>query len=437
MIKKVLIFFVIVFLLISCASSRYTKKATKLETMGQYTEAANLYYNALINKRTNQDAYTGLKRTGQMTLSKKLSAFNLAYNANKKEEAIKLYQEAENYYKKLSAVDVNLNFPSYYTDYYNEIKNSFIDEKYFEGMKYLQSENFSEAAKSFKEVVSLNPNYKDTKEQLSIAVNEPIYREATRLKNNNQYRKAYYEFLKLTENGNSYKDAFKLKNECLEKGTITIAIAPTKNNTSEYSINSLLENKITNKLKSNNNPFLKIVTETTNANLILQSEIVSYNYVPGTLQSKEERGYAKTVTRVLNKETGQYTNNTNYEKITYFTYTHQRKLNVTISYKLLKSNNKEICISDSKSTKYEDEIKYAKYSGNNYSNLVPGYWKSKSTTSKEDVVNDNILSVNLLKQLFTANTQIKDYNTMLDQAIEDVANNISKSVNSYILSHEN
>jgi hypothetical protein len=64
----------------SCASKRYTKKGLKLEALGQYSESADMFYQAVVIKKTNLEATAGLKRTAQMTLSKKLSEFNQAYN---------------------------------------------------------------------------------------------------------------------------------------------------------------------------------------------------------------------------------------------------------------------------------------------------------------------------------------------------------------------
>jgi tetratricopeptide (TPR) repeat protein len=212
------IILVLSFGIISCVSSRYVKKGKQLESMGRYTEASDYFYDALKKDKTNAEAYSGLKRNAQMVLSKKLTEFNKAYNLQQKNEALNLYDDAMNYYNKISKLDISLNFPSYYTDNYNEIKNSFLDEKYFEAMKYMQSENFSAAEKAFNEILKVQNNYKDTKEQLVIAKYEPKYRAAIKLTEQKQYRKAYYAFKEIYEHGNSYKDSFELQKECLEKG---------------------------------------------------------------------------------------------------------------------------------------------------------------------------------------------------------------------------
>lgn len=41
-----------------------------MEALGQYADAADMFYYAVQAKRTNVEALAGLKRCGQMTLSK-------------------------------------------------------------------------------------------------------------------------------------------------------------------------------------------------------------------------------------------------------------------------------------------------------------------------------------------------------------------------------
>lgn len=140
------------------------------------------------------------------------------------------YQDAKAYYEKLNAVGVSLNFPSFYDEYYQEVKDTYLEDRYYEGSKLLSDERFSEAETIFKEIQKLQANYKDSKDKLIVAVNEPKYREGLRLMEANQYRKAYYIFDEIINNAGSYKSSYDLKSECLTKGTITIAIEKIKIN---------------------------------------------------------------------------------------------------------------------------------------------------------------------------------------------------------------
>lgn len=432
--KRLIVIFTFLSVLITvfgCASKRYTKQAKKLEDSGQFSEAANLYYNAVIADRTNTDAFDGLKRTGQMTLSKKLSEFNTAYNLQNNKEAIVKYQEAKTYYDKLFKLDVSLNFPSFYNDYYNEVKDIFLEDKYYLGVNLIDNESFSEAEKVFNEIIKLQPNYKDSKTMLTTSIYEPKYRDGLKYIEQKRYRQAYYTFSEIVEKEN-YKSSFDLKNESLKKGTITIAVLPITDHSYNNEIKSSLQNKIINSIQSLNNPFIKILESNTNSDLVLSCEIINFNYDQGVLKDAEKRGYKRKTVQVLNKETQQYENKTEYDKITYTEYSMSRNINMTVTYKLTNNQTKEIYNSDTKSIRVGDDIRYAKYNGD-ISTIVPGYWEKSSGASSKDKVNDDIPSVRELKSLFTARSKIKDYNTLSLEIINSFSGTISKTINDYIL----
>ncbi|MFQ3578842.1 MAG: hypothetical protein SNJ71_01715, partial [Bacteroidales bacterium] len=309
----------------SCASKRYTKKGLKYEALGQYSDAADMFYQALLIKRTNIEAVAGLKRTGQMTLSKKLSEFNKAYNDQKNKEAVYYYQDAKDYYNKIASVGVELNFPSFYDEYYDEVKNVYVEDKYYEGVKFLDDEKFADAEKAFREVVKFQPNYKDAKDKLVIAVNEPKYRNGLKLMDQQQFRKAYYVFDEIIRNASNYKNSHELKAECLEKGTIVVQISKIQNVSTDAQIASTLEAKIIENILEANNPFIRLVdsgnktatgkgfsnqpvsTNTQNRppDVILNVEISKFVYNKGDLKETEKRGYLKKQVKVTNRETGE------------------------------------------------------------------------------------------------------------------------------------
>jgi tetratricopeptide (TPR) repeat protein len=173
-----------------CATKRYTKKGLKLEAMGQYSEAADMFYQAVVIKNTNLEAMAGLKRCGQMTLSKKLSEFNQAYNNEKNKEAVYFYQEAKAYYDKMMAVGCELNFPSFYEEYYNEAKILISKINIMRHLNFLMRKDLLSRKPYFANREN-QPNYKDVKDKLIVAVNEPKYREGLRLMDAGVYRKAY------------------------------------------------------------------------------------------------------------------------------------------------------------------------------------------------------------------------------------------------------
>lgn len=435
----------------SCASKRYTKKALKLEAMGQYSDAADMFYQALLIKRTNIEASAGLKRTGQMTLSKKLSEFNQAYNNQNNKEAVYYYQDAKAYHNKISSVGVELNFPSFYDEYYNEVKNIYIEDKYYEGVKFLDEEKFSDSEKCFREVLKFQENYKDAKDKLIIAVNEPKYREALRLMDQQQYRKAYYIFEAIIKNAGNYKNSYDFKTECLEKGTVVVLINEIKLTSGSNEVVPVLESKIISNLVESNNPFIRVVdsknqpksgktfqnqtisenTKSKPADIIVNIEITKFIYKKGELKEIEKRGYLKKIVKVTNRETGEVENKTQYDKVTYKEYLMERSVDLAFSYKLVNGKTNVILRSGSKTFTSSDSVNYAKFSGDS-KNLVPGYWKNLENSSPEDYISDNPESVKILQNLLNARTQIKDYNTLSEEVVNKTAEDITSAIIDYV-----
>jgi len=419
-----------------CASQRYTKKATKLEAMGQYYEAAELYYQAIKIKNTNIEAFAGLKRTGQMSLSKKLSNFNQSYNNQNNKEAVYLYEDARDYYNKISGVGIDLNFPSFYKDYYEEVKNIFLENQYYEGSTLLTEEKFAQAETIFKEIVRLQPNYKDSKDKLITATYEPKYRDAQQKMDIGKYRQAYYAFDGIIKGAGAYKNSYDLKAESLKQGTITIVIEKFKNLSGSSGIDNNLESKVITDIQNFNNPFIKLIYSDTQiraseTNFSLYCEISKFTYNKGELKTTEKKGYLRKKVKVLNRETEEYEYKTEYDKVTYYEYEMSRTLNMNFMFKLIDKRTGEIKVTSSKNITTRDDIHYAKYSGDR-KNLVPGHWKYLKTSSSEDYVNDKYADTNRLNSLLDSRSQIKDYNTLSTEAINEAAAIISNEVNNYV-----
>ena len=430
----------------SCASKRFTRQASKMEEAGLFSDAAELYYRALLRKKTNIDAITGLKRTGELTLGTKLSDFNRAYNEQRNKEAVYYYLDAKAYYNKIRTVNVELNFPSYYYDYYSEVKNIFLEDKYFEAMNYLHTESFSRAEQCFKEIIEIHPNYRDVKEQLNIAIYEPVYRDCLLLINNRKYKEAYFKLKRITNKIGAYKDVYDLKNECLEKGTVIIAIAPIKNSSSRKSIEKNIKNEIINSIQKLNNPFIKLIDRTklqisdnihstitfTVSDAVLYCEITSFNYNAGRLHETIQRGYLKKRVRYKNTETEKYEYRTEYDKITYKEFKMSRTIDINISFRLINERTKEILNSGLRTFKVYDNIHYATY-GVNTNDLVPGYWGSRTSKNKEDVIKDNRRDVEELQNLFKARKTIRTYDALASETYNNVSEYIAYEVNKYVI----
>lgn len=437
------------FIVSSCASKRYTKKAVKFEEAGLYEDASDYYYEAIIKKASNVEAKLGLRKTGQQTLEKKLKEVKNAYKQADYEEVVYHYLDAEAYMDKVNSVGVDLTLPEIYDSYYDEAKNDFLNTLYINGIDKLTREEFKSAQMIFQEIISVEPYYKDVAEKYIVAKFEPIYRNANIYFENELYRSAYYTYDEILRETGNYKQALSLKNEAREKGTISILVTDFGFASNSYKQTA---NIITSDLKGRlielNNPFITIIDDATvseriykngklnmqAANLlgikaILSGKVLSINKRNGKQTTKTKRGYIKEMKKSKNSE-GQEISVPEYKKTEYKQYHAENIAGLQVDFTLVSTVNSKVTVSELYKLNNTDEVNYIKFDGKKTS-LIPGYWKSRSYKSNQDVIEDNWGDVNALRKLMNAKRNIKSASTLLDELMDESVKKIVVKVNDY------
>ena len=159
-------------------SKAFVKRAVKMEEAGMTSQAANLYYTALVKKPTNIDAMVGLKRTGQVVLAQHISAFDQAVMNHQREGALDAWHDAEAWDSKLDAVGIDLAFPEGKRATYETVKNAHLDESYQRANELLEQESFEEALRELDAILELDNTYEDAPALRNVAYCEPRYRRA-------------------------------------------------------------------------------------------------------------------------------------------------------------------------------------------------------------------------------------------------------------------
>ncbi|HKL09050.1 MAG TPA: hypothetical protein VJ896_09760 [Bacteroidales bacterium] len=447
--KKTLLLLSTILVIAGCASKRYTKKAVKFEEAGLYEDAAEYYYEAVKRKDSNVDAKLGLRKSGQITLDRKLADFTQAYQQTDYEKAVYNYLEAEKYYLKVKLVNVELDFPEYYKEYYEEAKGDYLNKKYADGVDKLNREDFNAALAVFEEIKGIDASYKDVKELYITAKYEPMYREANHYLENGLFRKAYYTFETIINGAGNYKQSVALKNEAQEKGTITILVSDISYTSYNYRDAS---NKITSGIKSNlnrlNNPFLKIIDPASlNVNIyengqmnmkaanlagisaVLTGVVSSVKTTNGRVTKEKQKGYIKEVTKTKNAE-GEEIEKVKYYKTTYLEYKQNNRASLSMSFKLVSTENNSVLASDAFNKSNSDQMHYAEYKGDQ-NKLIPGYWRYKDKITKEDVQHDNKNDVNKLHALLKADKDIKPAQELLNELIEQSVKDVTYAIDKY------
>jgi len=432
-----------------CASKRYTKKASKFEEAGLYEDAAEYYYQAVKKKDSNVDAKLGLIKNGQLTLDKKLAEFTSAYKQSDYKKAVYNYLGAEKYFNKVKAVKVDLDFPEYHKEYYEEAKSDYLNKKYADGVDKLNREDFSEALMVFTEIKGIDANYKNVKELFVKAKYEPMYRDANQYLETELYRKAYYTYETIIKGTGNYKQSVALKDEAQKKGTITVLVSNFSYSNYRYQKNaSKITSDLKGKLSSLNNPFLKIIDPTAldvniyengqlnmqAANLagikgVLTGSVTKVSTSNGKLTKEEKRGYLKEVIKTKDAE-GKEIEKIKYHKTTYLEYRQTSKANLSLNFKVVSTEDNSVMVSDMINVNNSDNIHYATFSGDK-KKLIPGYWKYKNKNSQEDVKKDNKSDRNKLQNLLKADKDIKSGQILLGELLNNSVDQITKKVDSY------
>jgi hypothetical protein len=447
--KKIVLLLSVILLIAGCASKRYTKKAAKFEEAGLYEDAAEYYYQAVKKKDSNVDAKLGLKKTGQMTLDKKLSEFTASYKQSEYKKAVYNYLEAEKYYNKVKAVKVELDFPEYHKEYYEEAKGDYLNKKYADGVDKLNREDFTAALSVFQEIKGIDADYKDVNDLYITAKYEPMYRDANQYLENELYRKAYYTFETIIQGAGNYKQCVALKDEAQEKGTITILVTDLSYQSYRYSETAqALTSSLKEMLNNLKNPFIRIIDPSSlnvdiyqngqmnmqAANLagikaVLDGKVTRIRATNGRLDKDEKPAYLKHVYKTKDKE-GNVIEKVKYDKTTYLEYKKTNQANLELNFKLVSTEDNVVMVTDMINLNNSDKIHYAIYEGDK-DKLIPGYWKYKNRDSKEDVKRDNKSDIRKLQNLLKADKNIKSAETLLSELKIEALKQITQKVDQY------
>lgn len=407
--------------LVSCkTSNNLVKKGIKFEENGLVADAAEFYYQALLKKSTNIDAKIGLKRCGQQIVETKLNAFEDVYVSGNNERAVELYQSTESYYKRMQKVGVELNIPNEYTEQYEDAKNVFVNQKYAEGSKYLEEENFKGAADAFQQIMSLKSDFKDTRLKLQTAVCEPLYRTASALMSHGHYRSAYATIEQIQSRYDTYKDIIDLKTVCLENGRLAVIVPPVTSGRQIRERADAVRSLLVNNIMALNSPFVDIYVDVRDVNasgqlVVLDAKLNRYDFVKEPPFTREERGWLRRIEKKDNEKV------TVYDKVTYYVTTQRCVLNVRFTASLIDASNGNAICSHTFNKEFVDEVCYGEFDGN-YKNLVHGHWRRPGDRdTKEEYVEDNSKANQQMADLFQSRRKLLTQNDLLIEMMGEIS----------------
>ncbi|MBC7124554.1 MAG: hypothetical protein H5T24_02905 [Bacteroidales bacterium] len=438
-----------------CASKKYAKKGMKFEQAGLWEQAADAYIRSLTAKRDNIDAIVGLKRTGQRVLDERSLKVIKAYENDDLKQTVYTYLDAESFKNHAASLGVELSISNMATDYFNDAKPKYVEKIYSEAQTLMDAEKFKDAELLLTEVKRLQPDYGNTQDMLKVSKCEPLYRQAKQFMDAAQYRKAFANLDKIVKEFTNYKDSRDLRDEALQKATITIKVTDFKSTSyNTERIAKSVQAEVVSKLNALNNPFVKVIdvqstdkiieeqqrSVTTGSDLeigkllaakaLLSGEVSVIEVKQGKLNKTEKRGYIREETKTKDPKTGEEKVNVTYRKVIYWVYNQKNSVSVALKLQLTSTETGAVMVSDFIRSNQADEVNYATFDGPS-SKLVPGYWEKINTDSPKDVINDNQLDVRNLQELLKAKRDIASMNTLMSNAIEDIAKRTAQKINQY------
>jgi len=189
-----------------CATKKLLKRASELESSGRFKQAAELYYQAALARPGKPEVMAGLQRSGFMFVEDRQQEIVQSYNQGDYQKVVYDFLEVESFVRKVRGAGVDLQIDPSVRTFYRNAQDQFLEEKYDRGLKLLGEERFSEARTIFAEIHRLNSDYKDTRTNLNIAINEPLYQSGNQHFNQRNYMAAWHEWDKIVKQDPNYKD---------------------------------------------------------------------------------------------------------------------------------------------------------------------------------------------------------------------------------------
>jgi len=216
----------------------------------------------------------------------------------------------------------------------------------------------------------------------------------------------------------------------------------------------MVQGAVVGKLNNLNNPFIKLLDANNSkqiideqrksdmvggnleigklltAKAILSGEVTVLQISEGNIYKTEKKGYLREETKTKDPKTGEVKVNVSYQKTIYYTYEQENKVSIAFKFQLTSTETGAVMVSDYFLSSKSDYIEYATFNGPG-EKLVPGYWEKKDSKSSNDVVYDDITNVNKLHRLLNARRQITSINSLINDAVDELAMQAVKKINYY------
>jgi tetratricopeptide (TPR) repeat protein len=445
--KGLFIVFLLAFLspsLLAQSVNRLIKRAQDLEKESNYRDAVNIYNEVLFRNSGHPQARSGMQRSAQFVLDDLLSQFWREYNLENFDEAIRHYQTAQSFEKRLSVQQIRLDWPGHYQDYFKEAKEGKVRKLYQEAAKAIDTRNYGQASRLIKEIQALEPNYNGI-EQLRLALDvDPVYHQAVEALRGNRLGDAISLLNMVSEKAPEYRDTKELLSQLKSRNQLRIAILPIEDLTGRPQMSREISTLIVNQILALKNPLLQLidrehmerilgeqklglsglVDEKTAANAgklmggstVLVGTITDFNELNRGPEQERKIAYLRERNYYRDAWTGAQMSNFVFRETNYQEVKVEIRVTLTFKYRLISVETGQILDSDVITRSVINTTRYGTYQGD-VESLFPS--------------TGNISQVELSKwrQRFNASRDIKPIQELLNIVQEDIAREVAQKIN--------
>jgi hypothetical protein len=371
-------------LLVACSGSKkYFKAAEKLEKQGLVNEAAEYYLVSLQRKPTNVDARIKLKEVGQKYLSGLASEFFRNLNTQQLEPTLETFERLKEFYGKVQALDIILDYPKSYEDDYQKTVETFCTKNYNEAYLRVNQKKYSDAIPYINKIKKYSTTFRNLEQLETVAICEPLYQSAINNLENKNYSSAYSLLTSIKARTDNYKDLNDLLELATAQQTRSFILFEPKPATdlSEKQIEEYLfsnfcqvaQQKLSTVKIINNTPFQNAphstdLNNSTNIDLIQairKATGADYFYVYDVSNKTEyNSGLNKTAGRGFQEVKTRKNDTlviTEYKPFEYNIVKAQRVFSYDFKYRLINAYSNQIVASQVQTIKSQDAVEYQEF----------------------------------------------------------------------------
>lgn len=407
-----------------------------------YGQAVDHYVLSLQKKsEKNDDARIGLMRAAKRLGDELESKINDAYTALQDNQVVTYFLELQNLQKKAADYRVELEISHKARGQFDEAKIRHLRVTYTKAQEALDKEQFNEAERLLREVMSIDRNYERAIELHAYSSCEPVYREGRKFFDGRLYRSAYYALGRLLKINPAYKDAAALQKEALQYAVLTIAIQPFRQASSFPFLASEIEQMTKQEFVKQADPLLKIVSTDYTRRMLEEQRLALQNNLPFDASlvipirmylSGDIKRSVYSVSKINKTERKAFLRYTDrnrqqkFKKVYYLECSQTANATIQFGYEFIRVENAVVVAADAIERTFTDQVVYAS-SEYDYRDLYPGDWGD----GRRDTMYTDLVRVNRMKQLFEARSVIAGKSYFEQNFASVAATEMFKKISAY------